>query len=56
MEGQKLLVICSFSNRRQKLRIPGGFDLQKGKLILANYKKQEGELKPWECRVYLWEE
>jgi oligo-1,6-glucosidase len=52
---QKLLVICSFSDGPAALRIPRGFDLTKGKLILTNYKTCQDQLQPYECRVYLWE-
>ncbi len=54
MDGQKLLAVCSFSDRQEKLRIPAGFDLQKAELILTNYPQQEKLLQPYECRVYLW--
>ncbi len=56
MAGQKLLVICSFSEKETKLRIPKGFDLQKAKLVLQNYPNAAADrLQPYECRVYLWE-
>ena len=56
MEGQKLLVICSFSKTPCRLRIPRGFDLNGGKLILSNYDTHGSTLQPYETRVYLWEE
>ena len=55
MEGQKLLVICSFSEKPVRMRIPAGFDVGKAKLILTNYKEQTDRLQPYECRLYLWE-
>ena len=55
MAGQKLLVICSFSKKEQKLRIPKGFDMNKAELVLGNYEDiQQHALKPYESRVYLW--
>ena len=57
MKGQKLLVICSFSNRDHILPTPTGFDFSKAQLILNNYSDDELQLnvlKPYECRVYLW--
>ena len=54
-EDQKLLVICSYSDKPTALKVPRGFDLTKGKLILANYPNQQSKLRPYECRVYLWE-
>ena len=56
MDGQKLLVICSFSAEPVKLRVPKGYDLSKGKLILSNYENNGSFLQPYETRVYLWEE
>ena len=56
MAGQKLLVLCSFCGKDTKLRIPKGFDLSKAKLILQNYPDAGSGLRPYECRVYLWEE
>jgi glycosidase len=56
MEGQRLLVICSFSSKQTTFRAPKGFDLTNAKLILQNYSDpQEGILKPYETRVYLWD-
>ena len=56
MEGQKMLVVCSYSHKSLKFRAPKGFDLTSGKLALSNYPQgEENTLRPWECRVYLWE-
>ncbi len=57
MPGQKLLVICSFWGKETGLRIPSGFDLRQAKLVLHNYDETpDGTLRPYECRVYLWED
>ena len=56
MPGQKLLVICSFSDKEISMKVPGGFDLSTAKLALTNYVNQEVRLQPYECRVYLWED
>ena len=56
MKGQKLLVICSYSKKATKMKVPKGFDLTKARLILSNYGQQQEQLQPYECRVYLWEE
>lgn len=56
MEGQKLLVVCSFSKKPTKMRIPRGCKLENAKLILQNYEDAaSATLQPYECRVYLWE-
>ena len=54
-ESQKILVVCSFSEKQTKVPTPKGFDLSKGKLILCNYEAPlQGVLRPYECKVYLW--
>ncbi|MBR3806463.1 MAG: alpha-glucosidase [Clostridia bacterium] len=53
-DSQKLLVICSFTEKPAKIKIPGGYNIEKGQLILANYKERDEKmLKPYETRVYL---
>ena len=52
---QKILVICSFSDKNRKYKAPDGFYLDRGKLILCNYPNGEPDvLRPYETRVYLW--
>ena len=52
---QKLLVVCSFSEKPTKFKAPAGFDLGKAQCMLCNYKDQKNdELRPYEVRVYLW--
>ena len=54
--GQRLLVVCSFSKAKQRFRAPEGFDLGTAKLMLQNYPDAPADtLRPYECRVYLWE-
>ena len=51
---EKLLVLCSFSDHPQDVRIPKGYDVSKGELILHNYEDRiPNILKPYETRVYL---
>ena len=52
---QKLLVVCSFSDKQEKLRIPAGFELKNAKLVLKTHEVTGGMLQPYESRVYLWE-
>lgn len=52
---QKLLVVCSYTEKPVPFRAPKGFDLNSGELILQNYADVEpGRMKPYEARVYLW--
>ena len=53
---QKLLVVCSFSDKPQKFSVPEGYDLTTGQLILNNYPSpMDTTLQPYETRVYFWE-
>lgn len=54
-EGQRLLVLCSFSEEEEHFALPKGYDLEDGKLILWNYEDRAETLHPYETRVYLWE-
>ncbi len=55
MRGQKLLVVCSFTEKKVKFRVPKGFELEQADMILNNYPKSQSlELRPYETRVYLW--
>ena len=57
MAGQKLLVICSFADAPIAMKVPKGFDLTGAKLILNNYDRPcKKALRPYETRVYLWED
>lgn len=54
-ETEKLLVACSFTEKRVRFTAPKGFDLESGKLLLCNYSKYRTSImKPYEARVYLW--
>lgn len=55
--GQRLLVICSFSEKPLRFRVPKSYGLTEGELLLANYDGRlsaEGSFtaKPYEVRVY----
>ena len=54
LPGEKLLVICSFSDRETTLRFPNGFSPTDATLLLTNYTTQSNLLQPYECRVYHW--
>ena len=57
MDGQKLLILCSFADKPVNLKVPKGFDLSSAELILNNYDRPCSKaLRPYETRVYLWEE
>jgi len=56
MKGQKILVVCSFTEKSISFRAPRGFHLNSGKWILGNYPQAYSTtLRPYETRVYLWE-
>lgn len=53
--GQRLLVVCSFSEKPQAFRPPQGFDLTTARLILQSHADApQDSLRPYESRVYLW--
>ena len=54
LEDEKLLVICSYADKPISMKAPKGFDITKAQLILTNYPAQSQMLRPYECRVYLW--
>ena len=58
-ETQKLLIICSFTDRPVRFRPPKGYSLAQMKLLLTNYDDRlDGNgfvTRPYENRVYLYE-
>lgn len=51
---EKILVVCSFTEKAATCRFPAGFDGDKATLILQNYPDASDlTLRPYECRVYL---
>ena len=55
MEGQKLLVVCSFAKRNIHFKLPRNFDPKTATLVLQNYPHPAHNfLQPYETRVYLW--
>ena len=60
LDGKRLLVICSFTEKSVGFWAPEGFDLTKGKPVLCNYpeNKIHGNgftTRPYETRVYYFE-
>mgnify|MGYP003295550661 CR=1 FL=1 len=60
MDGKKMLVVCSFSDKYTEFKTPDGFDLNAGELVLNNYNGCVNTLsgfvlRPYETRVYYWE-
>ena len=52
---QKILVVCSFSDKKVKFKAPAGFPTDVATLALCNYAESDPNvLKPYEARVYLW--
>ncbi len=53
-ERQKLLVVCSFTDKKAVMKVPAGFDLSKAQLMLQNYADVSSRtMRPYEVRVYL---
>ncbi len=53
-ERQKLLVVCSFTDKKAVMKAPAGFDLSKAQLVLQNYADASSKtMRPYEVRVYL---
>ena len=54
-ETQKILVVCSFTEKTVRFPTPRGFDMASAQLILCNYTEpKKNTLHPYECKVYLW--
>jgi len=54
-EKQRILVVCSFSDKSEKWTAPKGFDTENAELCLCNYDSARFfTLRPYEARVYLW--
>ena len=51
---QKLLVVCSYTEKEVSFKAPKGFDMASAQLILHNYPAAGNTMKPYEVRVYLW--
>ena len=52
---EKILVVCSFTEKAKKWNAPAGFDLASAELLLSNYDNLDGTtFKPYETRVYRW--
>ena len=52
---QKLLVVCSFSNKPVRFSPPRDFYIPGARLAMCNYNSiSPNTLQPYECRVYLW--
>ena len=55
---QRMLVVCSFSDKNMSFKAPEGFDLRDAEIALCNYGNPKNVdngciLKPYETRVYL---
>ena len=57
LDGEKILVVCSFSDKCVTFEAPAGYDLSKGELVLSNYRlnpvtNNSFVTRPYEARVY----
>jgi oligo-1,6-glucosidase len=59
LDDESLLVICSFSEKKELFDIPASLAGKNRKLLIGNYGEQDDDgdarlvLKPYECRAYL---
>ena len=51
---QKILVVCSYTEKCVPFKAPRDFDMASAQLILQNYACTGDTLQPYEVRVYLW--
>ena len=56
LDGERILVVCSFSGLDQSYRLPGGLAEDQAELLLCNYPEvgTVGTLRPYEVRVLRW--
>ena len=56
LKKERILVICSFSDKNKKYRLPAGFNERDADLLLCNYAggSLSGILRPYETRVFRW--
>lgn len=56
LKKETILVICSFSDKNKRYRLPGGFTEKDADLLLCNYAGNglPGILRPYETRVFRW--
>ena len=54
--GERILVVCSFSKKEQRWRLPKGYARDGAELLLGNYPDgaEPGRLRPYETRVLRW--
>ena len=57
LDGEKVLVVCSFTEKSVHFKAPEGINLADGELVLNNYKinpvnRNAFVTRPYECRVY----
>ena len=51
---QKILVVCSYTQKEVRFKAPKGYDIASAELILQNYSTAGDRMKPYEVRVDLW--
>ncbi len=51
---ERFLIVCSFSAREEKVRLPKGFDAETAELVLCNYPGPHtcGAFRPYETRIF----
>lgn len=61
LNNQRMLVICSFTDKGVNFDAPAGYDLEKGEKIFGNYETEcvagNGfKTRPYELRVYMFDD
>ena len=56
LENERILVVCSFSDRERKWRLPKGYEEGTAELLLCNYTRNGSAdvMRPYEVRVFRW--
>ena len=56
-EGERILVVCSFSKTALRCRLPEGYAPEGAELLLGNYPEPTpGVLRPYEAQVWRWKD
>ena len=55
LDGERVLVVCSFWHFNVRYRLPAGYAAAEGELLLGNYPDAGiGTLRPYEAQIWRW--